>query len=94
MEREFREREREMFIVVSLFQSLTEDVARQTEREKQLQGRYAALQDEVKSMRTGSGKVENGHMNGHAVESPEADEVVEPREEVEVERREEMEVDG
>lgn len=30
-----------------LFQSLTEDVARQTEREKQLQKRYAELQTEL-----------------------------------------------
>lgn len=75
------------------FQSLTDDVARQTEREKQLQARYAALQDEVNSMRVG--KVENGHMNGHAaVDSAEEDKAVEEREEEGLDGREEMEVDG
>lgn len=41
------------------------------------------------------GKVENGHMNGHAaVDSAEEDKAVEEREEEGLDGREEMEVDG
>lgn len=90
------------------FQSLTEDVARQTEREKQLQSRFAALQDELQGLRAGpvAGAVENkatnGHVNGDSEEreKEEDDEDEESGEEdapqppQEEPPRQEMEVDG
>lgn len=58
-------------------QSLTEDVARQTEREKQLQHRYAELVEELKEL-SREGNVEAVYENGKSVEveaEPEAAEV-------------------
>lgn len=37
-------------LILFFFQSLTEDVNRQTEREKSLQNRYAELQEKIKQM--------------------------------------------
>lgn len=39
-------------VFFSFFQSLTEDVARQTEREKHLQVRYATLKDTMSELRS------------------------------------------
>lgn len=48
------------------FQSLTEDVARQTEREKQLQQRYAELVEELKLL-SSENDTEAVYENGNGV---------------------------
>lgn len=47
---------------------MTEDVARQTEREKQLQQRYAELLEELKELSRGSTEETAVYTNGNAVE--------------------------
>lgn len=53
----------EVIYSVLSFQSLNEDVSRQREREKQLQVRFATLQDELASLKCGP---VNGGVGGNS----------------------------